>query len=215
MSNAEIPTLITLCSHMVSTGLCQQYQHIVTQTKWPTMYRQHFQKHFFKENCFVLIQISLKHVLKGLTDNGIGNDAEQTTSNYLKQWWPVYRYLYESPNLRRLKRSMTPQKLSLSDKFSDKSWSVGEGDFFSCTLQAANSQGVPLPQNTHLHLNSTWWMTSWLFLATNRQKWGKTYYAYKIWKHFAWSKHAVNLSQYMEHPAGWMLFAWHFWGVTI
>ena len=33
---------------------------------------------------------------------------------------------------------------------------------------------------------------------------------YWIWKHAAWSKHAVKPWLYVEHPVGWMLFAWHF-----
>ena len=33
---------------------------------------------------------------------------------------------------------------------------------------------------------------------------------YEIWKHAAWSKLAVKSWQYVEHPVGWMLFAWHF-----
>ena len=33
---------------------------------------------------------------------------------------------------------------------------------------------------------------------------------YEIWKHAAWSKHAVKSWLYVEHPVGWMLFAWHF-----
>ena len=33
---------------------------------------------------------------------------------------------------------------------------------------------------------------------------------YEIWKHAAWSKHAVKSWRYVEHPVGWMLFAWHF-----
>ena len=33
--------------------------------------------------------------------------------------------------------------------------------------------------------------------------------AYKVWKHVAWSKHAVKLWQYVEHPTGWISFAWH------
>ena len=31
----------------------------------------------------------------------------------------------------------------------------------------------------------------------------------EVWKHVAWSKHVVKLWQYVEHPAGWMFFAWH------
>ena len=33
---------------------------------------------------------------------------------------------------------------------------------------------------------------------------------YEIWKHAAWSKHAVKSWLYREHPVGWMLFAWYF-----
>ena len=33
---------------------------------------------------------------------------------------------------------------------------------------------------------------------------------YKVWKHAAWSKHAVKSWLYVEHSVGWMLFAWHF-----
>ena len=33
---------------------------------------------------------------------------------------------------------------------------------------------------------------------------------YKVWKHVAWSKHVVELWQYVEHPTGSMSFAWHF-----
>ena len=33
---------------------------------------------------------------------------------------------------------------------------------------------------------------------------------YKVWKHVAWSKHAVKSWLSVEHPVGWMLFAWHF-----
>ena len=33
---------------------------------------------------------------------------------------------------------------------------------------------------------------------------------YEIWKHAAWSKPAVKSWLYVEHPVGWMLFAWHF-----
>ena len=33
---------------------------------------------------------------------------------------------------------------------------------------------------------------------------------YEVWKHVAWSKHAVKLRQNVEHPTGWMSFAWHF-----
>ena len=33
---------------------------------------------------------------------------------------------------------------------------------------------------------------------------------YKVWKHVAWPKHAVKSWLYVEHPVGWMLFAWHF-----
>ena len=33
---------------------------------------------------------------------------------------------------------------------------------------------------------------------------------YKVWKHAAWSKHAVKSWLYVEYPAGWMLFAWRF-----
>ena len=29
------------------------------------------------------------------------------------------------------------------------------------------------------------------------------------WKHVAWWKRVVKLSQYLEHPTGWMSFAWH------
>ena len=32
---------------------------------------------------------------------------------------------------------------------------------------------------------------------------------YEVWKHVAWSKHVVKLWQYVEHPTGWMSFAWH------
>ena len=32
---------------------------------------------------------------------------------------------------------------------------------------------------------------------------------YKVWKHVAWSKHVMKLWQYVEHPTGWMSFAWH------
>ena len=33
---------------------------------------------------------------------------------------------------------------------------------------------------------------------------------YEIWKHAAWSKHAVKSWLFVKHPVGWMLFAWHF-----
>ena len=33
---------------------------------------------------------------------------------------------------------------------------------------------------------------------------------YNVWKHVAWSKHAVKSWLYVEHPDGLMLFAWHF-----
>ena len=33
---------------------------------------------------------------------------------------------------------------------------------------------------------------------------------YIVWEHIAWSKHAVKSWLYVEHPVGWMLFAWHF-----
>ena len=40
---------------------------------------------------------------------------------------------------------------------------------------------------------------------------GKTYDTtiYKVWKHVAWWKHAVNLWQYVEDRTGWMSFAWN------
>ena len=42
--------------------------------------------------------------------------------------------------------------------------------------------------------------------------WEKAYHTtvYKVLKHVAWSKHAVKSRLYVEHPVGWMLFAWHF-----
>ena len=33
---------------------------------------------------------------------------------------------------------------------------------------------------------------------------------YKVWKHVAWSKHEVQLWEYVEQPTGRRLFAWHF-----
>ena len=45
-------------------------------------------------------------------------------------------------------------------------------------------------------------------LSTGEKTYDMT--VYKVWKRAAWSKHAVKSWLYVEHPIGWMLFAWHF-----
>ena len=43
--------------------------HVEAETRWPTFFRRHFQMHFFNENVWILIKISLKFVPKGPINN--------------------------------------------------------------------------------------------------------------------------------------------------
>ena len=52
------------CIILVCVNICCG-QHIEVETKWTSFRRRHFQAHFFNENIWIPIQISLKFVPKG------------------------------------------------------------------------------------------------------------------------------------------------------
>ena len=77
------------------------------------------------------------------------------------------------------------------------------------------SQRVPLPQHRQFAFEFDL-VRDFMAIFSNKQTevstGEKTYHTtvYKVWKHVAWSTHAVKWWQYVGYPIGWWLFAWHF-----
>ena len=86
-------------------------------------------------------------------------------------------------------------------------------ELISLPARITYPQRVPLPQHTYLHLNLTYsdglhgyFSNKQTEVSTGVKTYDTT--VHEVWKHVAWSKHVVKPWQYVEHPTGWMSFAW-------
>ena len=122
--------------------------------------------------------------------------------------------------VRRIKHDIPKMFQIVPCVISDLSWKFREVPFIRFSLVLLTHISPHTPSVYHCHSTH---ICIWIWPSdgphgyfSNKQAevstGEKTYdtTVYKVRKHIAWSKHAVKSWLYVEHPAGWMLFAWHF-----